>query len=84
MDSQSSQVAKVLKQSLAAWEENTYVRWEEKLSLCEALARAALEQLTTSWIPGLKSMLINWKGFRKVLQEWFEVWKGLENAKSSV
>ena len=44
MGSQSSQVAKVLKQSLAAWEENTDERREEKLSLREALARALLEQ----------------------------------------
>lgn len=44
MGSHSTQVAKGLKQSLAAWEENTHGRWEEKLSLCEALARALLEQ----------------------------------------
>lgn len=40
---QSTQVAKVLKQSLAAWEENTDERWEEKLSFCEALPKALLE-----------------------------------------
>lgn len=44
MGSQSTQVAKMLKQSLAAWEENTDERQEEKLSLCEALAKALLEQ----------------------------------------
>lgn len=44
MGSQCSQVAKVLKQSLAVGEENIDERWEEKLSLCEALARALLEQ----------------------------------------
>lgn len=29
---------------MAAWEGNTDEKWEGKLSLCEALARALLEQ----------------------------------------
>lgn len=37
-------MAEALQQSLAAKEETTDERWEEKLSLCEALARTLLEQ----------------------------------------
>lgn len=37
-------MAKVLQQSWAAKEESAHERREEKLSLCEALARALLEQ----------------------------------------
>lgn len=42
--SQSGRVAEALQQSLTAKEETTDERWEEKLSLCEALARTLLEQ----------------------------------------
>lgn len=65
MGSRSSPVAKVLKKSLAVWEENTDERREEKLSLCEALARALLEQTYHFLDPQFKEYADNLERIQK-------------------